>query len=162
VTDLAADRLAEGLRTLLRKIFGGTERRMRDVCQPRGVAERSADDRADGVTGDLADFRRGTADRTADVAADRLAKFVDRGADRAAGAIADTSRAALGYVADGGENLANIAADFMTDGAECIAGGSHSTGSSAGRSANNIAGQVLGNTAALVAGRAVGVSERRE
>ena len=36
VTDLAADRLAEGLRTLLRKIFGGAERRMRDVCQPQG------------------------------------------------------------------------------------------------------------------------------
>ena len=63
----------------------------------------------------VADLVRGTADGIADLAADRMAKFIDTGTDHVAGRIADTGGAALCDVADGAKYIAGIATDFMSD-----------------------------------------------
>jgi hypothetical protein len=91
-----------------------------------------------------------------------MAKFVDHRADRAAGRIADTGGAALCDIADDGQNVADIAADFVPDAAECIAGGADRAGRSAGRGAHNIAGQMRGNIAALARRRGAGVEAREQ
>jgi hypothetical protein len=152
LTDLAADRIAERLRAFLREIFGNPERGLRRVSQPRRIAERKTNDPANDVTGDVADLVRGTADRIAGLAADRMAEFIDSGADHVACRIANGGGTALGDIADGAECVAGIAADFVTDGAQRIARGTDRTVSTAVRHAGNIASQALANFAAVVAG----------
>jgi hypothetical protein len=59
-----------------------------------------------------------------------LTKFIDRRTDRAACSIADTGSTAACNISNSSKNVTEIAADLMTDRAECIAGATDCAGDS--------------------------------
>jgi hypothetical protein len=120
---VAADRVAKCARGFAGNVASDAERRLAEIAErSSAAAKRRIETRGHRGASEVTDLTRHIADHLTHIAADALAKIIQRTGDRFTGLVANSRSAAADDVTDRIQGRAGITADHVADRADRVAG----------------------------------------